>query len=189
MRTLHIGHWVLIASLLLTACAQNQGQSNYHSSEIGVSRKVEFGTVINVREVKITNTDEHGTGALLGAGAGAGAGSAIGNGSGNTWAIIGGALAGALVGSAVEQEVRNSQGYEYTLAMRDGDTKTITLEKIQGDQIFKPGDKVMLQRCDAGKDTKKCNAASQFQRLLPVSQFPPEPEKKKRKKTKNHSDE
>jgi outer membrane lipoprotein SlyB len=177
--------------LLLAACVQKPGQDVYKAGEVGASKSIEFGTVLNVREVKIA-ADNKGTGALLGAGAGAGGGSYGGGGSGSAWAAAGGAIAGALIGNAIEENVGASEGYEYTLEMRNGDVKAIVLEKVEGEKPFKPGDKVMLQSCDAGDNYKKCNPDAknrQYQRLLPVSKFPSTPAKTKKKKKTEHEPE
>lgn len=189
---------ILIALALvcgLSACVAKQGQDVYKPGEVGVSRAVEFGTVIGVRQVKIA-ADNKGTGALLGGGTGAGLGSYGGDGSGSAWAAVGGAIAGAVIGNAIEEEVGSSEGYEYTLEMRDGDIKTIVQEAIEGDRVFKAGDKVMLQYCDAGKHNSKCKPekwkSKDFQRLLPVDKFPAKSKttksKSKRSKRDTHDD-
>lgn len=180
----------IVIAFMLSGCVQKPGQDVYQASEIGVSRAVEFGTVIVVREVQIID-DKKGTGALLGAGVGGGAASYTGGGSGRTWAIVGGAIVGAIVGNAIEEQAGKRTGYEYTVSMLDGETKIIVQEKIEGDVVFKPGDKVMLQYCDAGKYNKKCTPDAkdpQFQRLLPVDEFPPEIKKSKRKKRADSSE-
>jgi outer membrane lipoprotein SlyB len=176
---------VIAAVLSLAGCKQKPGQDVYKAGEVGVSRAVEFGTVLNVREVKVA-ADNHNEGALLGAGVGAGSGSYVGNGSGSGWAMAGGAIAGALIGNAIQEEAGADVGYEYTLEMRNGDVKTIVQTKLEGEKAFKPGDKVMLQTCDAGDNYRKCNPDSQnrqYQRLLPVSKFPSAHAKTKKKKT------
>jgi outer membrane lipoprotein SlyB len=173
----------IIAFLLLSACVQKPGQDVYKAGEVGVSHAVEFGTVLNVREVKIT-ADNHGEGALAGAGAGAGGGSYAGGGSGSAWAAAGGAIAGAIIGNSIQENVGAGTGYEYTLEMRNGDVKTIVQQQIEGEKPFKPGDKVMLQYCDAGNEhVKRCAAGKDFQRLLPVTRFPSGSAKPKYAKT------
>lgn len=175
--------FIFTSFIALSGCVQKPGQDVYKAGEVGVSRAVEFGTVLNVREVEIA-ADNKGTGMLLGAGAGGGSGSYVGGGSGQTWTTVGGAVAGAVIGNMIEEELGASDGYEYTLEMRDGDVKTIVQEKIEGEKIFKPGDKVMLQYCDAGDHNKKCveGGTKHYQRLLPVSKFPSAPAKVKKKK-------
>ncbi len=173
----------IAAILLLAACVQKPGQDVYKAGEVGVSRAVEFGTVLNVREVEIA-ADNQGGGALLGAGVGGGGGSYAGGGSGSTWAAAGGAIAGALIGNAIQEEVGKSVGYEYTLEMLNGDIKMIVLEKVEGEKMFKSGDKVMLQQCDTGDYNKKCSPEAKnqkYQRLLPVDKFPSKKANSKKK--------
>ena len=171
---------IILSSLFLLTACEKPGQSAYKASEVGVSRAVEFGTVIGVREVKIIgnkhdkDSDIPGGAGLLGGGAvGAGAASYAGGGTGQIWSAVGGAVVGAVAGDYIEQKLRDSSGYEYVLTMQDGDTKTITLEKVDGDEVFKSGDKVMLQYCDAGSYKKKCKSGDDFQRLIKVDKFPP----------------
>jgi outer membrane lipoprotein SlyB len=173
-------HVLLIAAtaLLLSACVQKPGQDVYKAGEVGKSRAMEFGTVLNVREVEIA-ADNKGLGMLGGAGVGGGAASYMGGGSGQTWAAVGGAVAGAVIGNMIEEELGKSSGYEYTLEMLDGDVKTIVQEKREGERVFKAGDKVMLQYCDGGSDhTHKCKPGSEYQRLLPVQKFPSKSKKR-----------
>lgn len=163
---------VLAASaLLLSSCAEKLSSDRYDSSELGVSRAVEFGTILNVREVNVTRTAQ-GAGALGGGAVGAGVGSYGGGGSGSNWATAGGAILGAVIGNEIDKELRNTKGNEYVLQMLDGDVKTIVLEKTEENVVFKAGDKVMLQYCDAGEYARKCKAGGQYQRLIPVQKFP-----------------
>lgn len=173
---------VLFACILaLTGCKERPGQNDYSEAEAGMSRSVQFGTVLNVREVTIHDKNT-GTGALVGGAAGAGAGSAIGQGSGKGWAIIGTAIAGAIIGSVAEDSVNQHQGLEYVVQLQSGEVKTIVQEVGEGDVIFAAGDKVMLQYCDGGEKSRKC-ADAQYQRLLPVKKLPPYVKKKKRMTT------
>jgi outer membrane lipoprotein SlyB len=175
--------FVLSVICLLTACTQKPGQDVYKVGEVGKSRAVEFGTVLNVREVTIA-ADNKGMGTLIGAGAGGGGASYVGDGSGSVWAAAGGAIAGAVIGSMIEEELGKNVGYEYTIEIRNGDVKMIVQEKIEGDKVFKAGDKVMLQYCDAGNEhVKRCAAGSEYQRLLPVQKFPSKTKKSTTKKT------
>ena len=164
---------LLAATLaILSGCAPHAGQNTYNENEVGLSRHTEFGTVLNVREVKI-NGKNSDTGTLLGAGVGAGGGSYVGNGSGNAWATAGAAVVGAVAGHYAEQAISDRNGYEYVVNLQSGDTVTIVQEQVEGDRVFKPGNKVMLQYCDRGKDGKQCTEGGRYQRLLPVAKLPP----------------
>lgn len=172
---------LIASSIFLSACVQKQSETAYAVGEVGVSRAAEFGTIISTRDVTIlASGKQEGAGMLLGAGTGAGGGSYVGDGTGSTWAAAGGAVAGAVIGDMIVQELANTQGIEYTVQMRDGPIKTIVQEKNDDNTLLKAGDKVMLQACDAGEHNRKCKAGSEFQRLIRVDKFPPEPVKKKR---------
>ena len=159
------------ALLALTACTAHDSQNRYKDGEVGVSHSVEFGTVLNVREVEITGKNT-GTGTLLGAGVGAGAGSYIGKGDGNIWATAGVALAGAVAGHFAEQAMNDRTGLEYVVNMQSGETKTIVQEKDEKDTPINPGDHVMLQYCDGSSHSQKCKDGA-YQRLIPVKKLPP----------------
>lgn len=182
-----------LMTLPLAAC-QKPGQTTYTAGEVGVSRAVEYGTVTDVKEVTIVpgqrdrkngESSDIGLGTLGGAGVGGGAASYVGGGSGSIWSAVGGAVVGGLAGHAIEDSLRESSGYEYMLEMQNGDTKTIVLEKHEGDDVFKSGDKVMLQYCDAGEHSKKCKPGEAYQRLIKVEKFPA----KKHRHTKHSKDE
>lgn len=171
----------LTLSLLLavTACAPKAGQNVYKEGEIGKSRAVEFGTVLNKREIEIIGKDS-GIGTLGGAGVGAGAGSYVGGGSGNAWATAGAAVAGAVMGTLAERELNKRVGYEYIVNMQDGETKTITQEQHEGDAVIKVGQHVMLQYCDRGDQGRQCTEGSDYQRLMPVEKLPVYAKKKRK---------
>lgn len=168
----------LVCVLLLSACGPRQGQNQYSEDQVGVSRAVEFGTVLNTREVDIAAKDTQ-MGALGGGAVGAGAASYIGNGSGSVWAAAAGAVAGAVAGHYAEQGLSDRTGYEYTVQMQSGEVKTIVQEKGEKDIVFKEGDKVMLQHCDAGDKARKCSEGG-YQRLLPIKKLPPYVKKKRK---------
>lgn len=148
-----------IAAIALAACAKQPSQNQYVFNEVGVSRIVEFATVINAREVGITGKNS-GAGALVGAGVGAGAGSYVGAGSGNSWAIAGGALAGAIAGAAAEQGMSDRNGVEYVVTTEKGVTKTVVQNLEEGDRVFSPGERVMVQ------------TSGSYQRVLPAEKLP-----------------
>lgn len=178
----------LLILVALAGCERRPDNNEYKVGEVGVSRAVEFGTVASMREVNIFHDKKEG-GALAGAVAGAGGGAYAGGGSGSAWTAAGGAVAGAFIGDAIERQIRDTTGYEYILTMRNGDYKTIVEEKNDNNPVLKPGDKVMVQYCDAGNDhVKRCPAGSDFQRLIKVDSFPPEPKKKKRSHKKKRGD-
>jgi hypothetical protein len=82
--------------------------------------------------------------------------------------VAGGAILGAVAGSMIDRGLSERTGLEYVLRADDGDIKTITQEKAEGDVIFKKGDRVMMQACDAGDNYKRCASGKDYQRLLPT---------------------
>lgn len=162
---------LILCAAMLVACKDRPGQDAYSASEVGMSRSVEFGTVLNAREVDIQGEDSKYA-ALIGAGLGGAGGATVGKGSGKDWAIIGTAVAGAIAGHYAGEALNDRKGMEYVVQLQSGETKTIVQEENEKDVVFKPGDHVMLQYCDGGDKSRKCSD-SQYQRLLPVKKLPP----------------
>lgn len=101
---------------------------------------LDCGVVSNVRQV--TNEGKPtGAGAVIGGLAGAALGSNIGSGNTRTVASIAGAVGGGLLGNSIEKSQRQTTGYEVTLRMEDGSTRTISSEAMPSWRI---GDKVKL---------------------------------------------
>lgn len=156
----------LCAAILLVGCAKQAGQNQYGFADVGQSTLVEFGTVLDAREVGITGRNS-GLGATVGAAAGAGGGAYVGNGSGTAWAVAGGAIAGAMVGAAAEQAMADSKGVEYTVITESGRTMTIVQNMNKEDRMLRNGERVMVQ------------ISGSYQRVLPANHLP---EKVKRPK-------
>ena len=157
--------------LSTAACAPKDSQRQYQEGEVGISHAVEFGTILNMREVAIA-TKNTNIGTLGGGAVGAGLGSYAGSGSGTSWATAGGALVGAVAGYYAEQAMGDRTGYEYVVQLQSGEVKTIVQEKAEGDVVFNAGDTVMLQYVDVGDHGKKREEAG-YQRLLPIKKLPP----------------
>ncbi len=151
--------FALIAIVGLSGCAKQDGQNQYSYKDVGQSTLVEFGTIVNVREVGITGQNS-GAGALVGAGVGAGAGSYVGNGSGTAWAVAGGALAGAVIGAAAEQAAADKKGVEYTVTKENGQTVTIVQNMNKEDRVLATGERVMVQ------------TSGSYQRVLSATTLP-----------------
>lgn len=161
-----------VATFALTACKEMPGRDKYRAGEVGVSRAIEFGRVLNVREVDIVDDGKEG-GALLGAGGGAIAGSTMGKGNGSTWAALGGAVVGAVAGHYAQHAINDRTGLEYTIEMQSGEVKTIVQEKEEGVKPVAVGKPVMLQYCDAGNHAGKCREGRDYQRVIAVAKLPP----------------
>lgn len=133
----------VITALSLTACAQ-PGQDRYGHRDVGKATIVKYGTVIDTRPVEITG-ENHGVGAAAGVGAGALAGSFVGSGGGNIGAVIAGALIAGLAGHAIEQEIDDRKGIEYTIDLESGDAVTVAQNVNPEDKPIGEGDRVMVQ--------------------------------------------
>lgn len=164
---------ILSSLLLLAGCAAKPGQNVYKEGELGVSRAIEYGTIVGVSEVEVEPKNT-GIGTLAGAGVGAGAGSYVGGGSGNAWATAGAAVAGAVIGTIAERELNRTTGYKYTIRMQNGETKSIVERTDEGNQVFAKGQKVSIEYCDGGNEyNRRCASGATFQRLEAVDSFPP----------------
>ena len=134
---------VIVLAIIVSACA-TPSQNVYDFREAGQSTIVEFGRVINVREIKIKG-ENTGVGAIAGGVAGAGVGSNIGGGDGQVYSAIGGALVGAVAGGLTEQALQNKTGIEYTIVTEHKKFLTIPQYIAKGEEIFRKGDRVMVQ--------------------------------------------
>lgn len=145
---------------MMPGCA-TQGQSRYSHQEVGRASQVAFGTVLAARQVDITG-ENTGAGGLVGATAGGLAMSNVGSGNGNVAAILGGVVVGAVAGAVAEQALSDRVGLEYVITLANGKTITIVQEQAASDQIFGPGDAVMVQ------------TSGTYQRVLSASHLPDE---------------
>lgn len=147
-----------LTAILITACA-GASQNTYSAAEVGKAKPVTFATVLGSRAVAIKG-ENTGLGLIGGGATGAGVGSEFGTGTGNAWATAAGAVAGAAAGYLAEQEINDRTGIEYTLTLETGETLTIVQEQVEGEAIFQPGTRVMVQ--DYGK----------YQRVLSAEHLP-----------------
>ena len=119
---------VAALSFILTACASSYGSGTYGRHEVGQVNYVDYGEVIDVRNVRIAS-DEPGLGTIAGAVIGGAIGSEIGEGdAARVVGVVGGAIIGGAIGAAIEQDANTAGGYEYTIRMENGDTITIVQE-------------------------------------------------------------
>lgn len=149
---------VLALAGMLAGCSTH-GQSRYSERDIGRSSVVEFGTVIQARQVDIRG-ETSGLGWMAGAAAGGIALSGVGQGSGNAAAILGGVIAGALLGSMAEQSMSNRVGIEYIVTLANGTTVTIVQDQPPEDRVFQAGNRVMVQ------------TSGSYRRVLPADHLP-----------------
>lgn len=155
----------VVACLSLTACANND-MNTYSSYDVGRESTVDFGTILQMREVKVQG-ENSGTGSIIGGTTGGLAGSALGNGGGQVVGVIGGILVGAIAGGVAEQEVKNRKGIEYTITKADGKTVTIVQNVGKDDEPLHKGERVMIQ------------TRGSYRRVLPAESLPTEVKKPK----------
>jgi outer membrane lipoprotein SlyB len=146
--------------LALSAC-QNAGQNVYKHNEVGKTSLVNFGTVIQTREVQVQGQNT-GVGALAGAAGGGIAGNQIGSGAGNAAATLGGVLVGAAIGALAEQAMADRKADEYVVTLETGATITVVQDRTEGDRPINAGDRVMVQ------------LQGGTQRVLPANTLPTE---------------
>ncbi|WP_153099458.1 glycine zipper 2TM domain-containing protein [Paraburkholderia hayleyella] len=135
---------VVAGSLMLTGCANMSSANMYSATQAQREATVRYGTVTNVRAVKLSSNDGHssGLGALGGAALGAVAGSAIGGGRGEILTGIAGGLVGAVAGNAVENRMAVSTGLEITVRLDNGEERAVT--QAADGETFRPGERVRL---------------------------------------------
>jgi outer membrane lipoprotein SlyB len=109
--------------VLTTSCAKDLSGSTYvDSANAGV---VLEGTVVSARPVKIKASDKlggsgsNGLGMLGGGAMGGVAGNSFGKGTGNAAATVGGAILGAVLGNVIEDQLGQSDGYEYIVKVSE----------------------------------------------------------------------
>lgn len=150
--------FALLIVLPLTAC-ETSSQNVYDFREAGQSVLVEFGTVVDVRPIKIKGPNS-GVGAGTGALAGAGIGSQVGSGDGTVAAAIGGVVVGAIAGAAAEQAMADRTGLDFTVVLESGKVITIPQYFKKDEPIIKKGERVIVQ------------TSGSYQRVLPAEHLP-----------------
>lgn len=134
---------LLAGLMLLGGCAPRVGGSDYDSSTVRSAQNVTYGTVADVRVVRIN--DDSGTNEAIGTIGGGVVGGVLGNmiggGTGRTLATVGGAVLGAGAGYAGGKALGTQDGYEITVDLDSGGSIVIT----QGADIaFSQGQRVKV---------------------------------------------
>jgi outer membrane lipoprotein SlyB len=133
----YIPHWCIaalshspsillaVAVAALAACGPRYSADTYATRAVQQANKVEQGTVVGRRPVKVSA--EGSTGAAAGAAAGGVLGAqAPGGGIISALGGVGGALVGGLVGTAAEHTVVDTRAYEYVVRTGKGDLLSVT---------------------------------------------------------------
>jgi outer membrane lipoprotein SlyB len=127
-------------ALALAGCAGSMSGNVYSRERAQKVQTIEYGQVVEVRQIQIEGT-KSGIGALAGGAMGGALGSGIGRGAGTTIAVVGGAIAGAAAGAVTEEAVTKQPGLEVTVRMDNGQT----LSLVQGmDPPINVGDRVKM---------------------------------------------
>ena len=130
---------VYVAAVLLSACSTNRSPSSYSAGSVGQVNRTVSGTIISVRSVAVSGTNN--VGGATGAAVGAVGGSAIGGGTrSNLIGVIGGAVIGGLAGGAIERGQTEYSGFEYVVETSNGNLMTI----VQGAPALSSGERVLV---------------------------------------------
>ncbi|WP_330926422.1 hypothetical protein [Candidatus Sororendozoicomonas aggregata] len=136
---------VAIASVLMivSGCTKDLFGTTYSQDEARQIQKVQFGTIEEVRPVKLEG-EQGGVGALAGGAIGGiAAGSNIGGGSGSSIASIIGAVAGGIVGNMAEKKLTEKQGVELTVKLDNG-SKVSVVQQADPNEVFVKGNRVKV---------------------------------------------
>ena len=130
----------VLVAVSLAGCASDMTGTTYSRSEARQMQVVRFGSVAEVRFVKLEGT-EGDVGALAGAATGGIAASQIGGKREGMIAGIAGAVAGGVLGHMAEKKLTEKQGIEITVHLEDGSYVSVVQEHdnaapfIAGDRV------------------------------------------------------
>lgn len=122
MRVLKFFPLVAVSLLTLSGCASNNFSPNtYSSNAVQLANKVEQGTIIGYREVKISANGTVGT--VTGGAVGGVLGAEYAN---SALVAVGGTTIGGMLGNALEHAARDTTGWEYIIRKENGDMLSVT---------------------------------------------------------------
>ena len=145
-RTRRLALAASLVTLVASGCASGLGGDTYARGEARRAMTVQYGSVEEVRPVRLEGTKSP-VGTVAGAAVGGIAGSGVGGGRGQAVATVIGAVAGGLAGSALEEGVTRKPGVEVTVRLESGQILAVVQE--DGGEAFRPGERVRVLR-DAG---------------------------------------
>ncbi|MCM2972832.1 MULTISPECIES: glycine zipper 2TM domain-containing protein [Larsenimonas] len=142
----HLATTALVISLAaLGGCANSDIYSGdvYSGQDAKTARYVHYGTVSQVRPVKIQagNQNDSGFGGIGGALLGGVLGSQFGGGSGRLLTSAVGAVGGAVAGSKIEQSANQVNAYEIQIQQDNGE-QVVVVQKA--DHPYSVGQRVRL---------------------------------------------
>ncbi len=128
--------------MALSSCATDIKSTSYSTASIGEASFTYQGIVINVRKIKVSDTDKLGqnqAGTTIGGIGGAAVGNILDN--GGLMGTLIGAVAGGVGGAMVEQQLGTQEGMEYVIKLTNAQVLTV----CQGlDTNFQVGQHVMV---------------------------------------------
>jgi outer membrane lipoprotein SlyB len=108
-------------ALLLSACAPNFSPNTSSSNAVQLANRVEAGSIIGFREVKISANGN--IGAVTGGAVGGVLGAEYAN---SALVAVGGTTVGGMLGNALEHAARDTTGWEYIIRKDGGDMLSVT---------------------------------------------------------------
>lgn len=132
----------LLTCLYLAGCADDLSGDTYSRDDARKPMDVSYGTIIDVRPVKIEG-DRNFLGQGGGAVIGGMAGNTMGGGSGRGLATAIGAVAGAVAGGAAQEGMTRAQGAEITVRLDNGSSIAV-VQEVQALNEFVSGQRVRL---------------------------------------------
>ncbi|MDD7805067.1 MAG: hypothetical protein PUP46_05805 [Endozoicomonas sp. (ex Botrylloides leachii)] len=129
--------------MMLSGCMSDLTGETYSRDEARTTQNVNFGTITEVKFVKLQGT-QSGVGSLAGGAIGGiAAGSNIGEGSGSSVAAIAGAVAGGVLGNMAEQKLTTKQGIELTIKLDNGRYISV-VQQVDPNAPLTKGDNVKI---------------------------------------------
>ncbi len=139
---------LMILVVFLTSCQSStnrftqdeRGANTYSSTETGQLSSVLEGSIVSIKQVRLSDSKGMGSGIGTALGAVAGA-SAVGSDDSDkvAGAIIGGLL-GAMAGRAIEEDATSDTGFEFLVKLSSGAIKAFVQKSKQGlrvgDQVY-----------------------------------------------------
>lgn len=114
-----------VTLLVLAGCGRSYSPDTYATSAVQQANKAEQGTIIGVRQVRVSADGT--TGAVTGGAAGGILGAqAPGGGVTTALGAVGGTLVGGLVGSATEKATGNTTAFEYIVRKGSNELVSVT---------------------------------------------------------------
>lgn len=134
----------VVMATVLAGCASGLGANTYDRGSVGQVARVDEGTVVDARPIKIEGSSQNAkVGTLAGAAIGGLAGSEIGGGDkANTAGAIVGAVLGGVAGNAIGNSTSAQNGYAYTIRLRNGELVSIAQA---GEYPIAPGTPVLIE--------------------------------------------